>query len=115
MFSCPIEYKPERGYTRQEMIELIKPQRQLLCFFAQTAGYRRGVLGLDFGNYDRQKGSVPVYVMGEAEAQVLSKAEGRKFKKGYQSSGLGKAIMVTHSTTLRAGYLRVQVVGGGLR
>lgn len=80
------------------MIELIKPNRQLLCFFAQTAGYRRCVL--EFENYEPESKIVPVYVMGEAEAKVLSKAEGRKFKKAYQSSGLGKAIMVTRSATL---------------
>ena len=48
IFNCPIEYEAGREYTRQEMVELIKVQRQLLCFFAQSAGYRQGVLGLDF-------------------------------------------------------------------
>ena len=108
MFSCPIKYKAERKYTRQEMIELVKPHRQLLCFFAQTAGHRRGVLGLDFDRYDRQEESVPVYVMGEAEAKVLSKAEGRKFKKAYQSSGLGKAIMVTFTSPSGRGWFKLR-------
>jgi hypothetical protein len=108
MFSCPIEYEAGQKYIRQEMIELIKPHRQLLCFFAQTAGYRRGVLGLDFDRYDRQTGTVPVYVMDQEQAKIVVKAEGSKFKKAYRSSGLGKAIMVTFTSPNGRGWFKMR-------
>lgn len=108
MFSCPIEYEPGQEYMRQEMIELIKPQRQLLCFFAQTAGYRRGVLGMDFENYDRQSGTVPVYVMDQEQAKIVIKAEGSKFKRAYRRSGLGKALMVTFTSRSGRGWFKMR-------
>ena len=96
------------------MIEMIKAQRQLLCFFAQEAGYRRCVLGLEFERYDAVSKMVPVYVMGEREAKVVEGVEGKKFKQAYRGSKVGQAIMITHSATLRAGSSPVRVGGAGL-
>lgn len=62
VFHCHLDYDPKRRYTRREMIDLIKPHRELLCFFAQATGYRECVLGLDFDEFDASDGSVPVYV-----------------------------------------------------
>ena len=117
IFSCPLEYEPGREYTRQEMIDLIKVQRQLLCFFAQSAGYRQGVLGLDFDNYDALTGTVPVYVMDRTQARVVIKAEGKQFKKAYDSSGLGQAIMVTFTSPSGRGWfkLRWELAEGQIR
>jgi hypothetical protein len=117
IFNCPIEYEAGREYTRQEMVELIKEQRQLLCFFAQSAGYRQGVLGLDFDNYDAVSGTVPVYVMDREQARVVIKAEGKKFKKAYDSSGLGQAIMVTFTSPSGRGWfkLRGELAEGQIR
>ena len=117
IFSCGIEYEPDRAYTRREMIELIKEQRQLLCFFAQSAGYRQGVIGLDFENYDALTGTVPVYVMDRGQAKVVIKAEGKKFKKAYASSGLGQAIMVTFTSPRGRGWfkLRWELAEGQIR
>ena len=117
VFSCAIEYEPDRAYSRREMIDLIKEQRQLLCFFAQSAGYRQGVLGLDFDNYDALTGTVPVYVMDRAQAKVVIKAEGKKFKKAYDSSGLGQAIMVTFTSPSGRGWfkLRWELAEGQIR
>lgn len=98
MYQCPVEYEPEKRYTRREMIELIRAQRQLLCFFAQMSGCKRCVLGLEFEHYEPASGMVPLYVMGDEEAKVMGRVEGRKFKRAYQSSGVGKAIVVTPST-----------------
>lgn len=77
------------------MIELIKPHRELLFFFAQTSGHRRCVLGLDFEQYDPTDGSVPVCVIGEEQAKVLVAAEGHEFKQAYRSSRPGRSIIVT--------------------
>ena len=66
------------------------------------------MIGLDFDNYDRQEKVVPVYVMGEGEAKVLSKAEGKKFKRGYESSGLGEAIMVTFTSPSGRGWFKLK-------
>ena len=107
IFSCALEYEPDRAYTRQEMIDLIKEQRQLLCFFAQSAGYGPGVLGLDFDNYDALTGMVPVYVMDREQARVVIKAEGKKFKKAYDRSGLGQGVMVTFTSPSGRGWFKL--------
>ena len=108
IFSCAVEYEPGRAYTRQEMIELIKVQRRLLCFFAQSAGYRQGVVGLDFDNYDAVTGMVPVYVLDREQAKVVIKAEGQKFKKAYESSGLGQGVMVTFTSPSGRGWFKLR-------
>jgi len=108
MYQCPVEYEPGKRYTRREMIELIKGQRQLLCFFAQMSGYRRCVLGLEFEKYEPAGKMVPVYVMGEAEAQVVERVEGKKFKRAYRSSGVGQAIMVTFTSPSGRGWFKLR-------
>ncbi len=106
MFSCPIEYDPKREYTRREMVEIIKPHRSLLCFFAQTTG--EYVLGLDFEAYSAQDSSVPVYVLDKEQTRVMVKAEGNKFKKAYRNSGLGQAIMVTYMRAEGHGWVKLR-------
>ena len=108
IFSCAIEYEPDRAYSQREMIDLIKEQRPLLCFFAQSAGYRQGVLGLDFDNYDAVTGMVPVYVLDREQARVVIKAEGKKFKKAYESSGLGQGVMVTFTSPSGRGWFKLR-------
>lgn len=97
MYSCPIEYDPGGDYIQQELVALIKPHRNLLCFFAQMSG--EYVLGLDFTAYDSLEGAVPVYMINQEQVRVLLAAEGAKFKRAYRSSGLGKAILVTRSAS----------------
>jgi hypothetical protein len=92
-FYCPVEYNPKRQYTREEMIDVILPHQELLCFFAQSAGYERCVLGLDFD--DPTDGMVPVFVMERGEAKPLLKVHGRRFKQAYQVSGPGNTLVVT--------------------
>jgi len=108
MYECPVEYEPEKRYTRREMIELIKAQRQLLCFFAQQSGVRRCVLGVEFEGYEAESGMVPVYVIGEAEAKVVERVEGKKFKRAYRSSGVGQAIMVTFTSPSGRGWFKLR-------
>ena len=63
VYQCPIEYNPDREYTWEELIGLIEVHRELLCFFAQTTGYRRCVLGVGLDEYDAASGCVPVHVI----------------------------------------------------
>jgi len=81
VFDCAVEYDPRRRYTREEMIELITPHRELLCFFAQASGYSHCVLGLDFDRYDPHSHFVPVIVMDGQEARPLLHVHGRRFKQ----------------------------------
>ena len=105
MYDLPIEYDPERGYIRQEMVGLIKPHRDLLCFFAQMSG--EYVLGLDFYEYDEPAGTVPVYMIDREQVQVLLAGKGSKFKRAYRSSGLGKAILVTYTSERGRGWVKL--------
>jgi hypothetical protein len=97
-FYCPVEYDPERRYTRQEMIDVIMPHRELLCFFAQVSEYRHCVLGLDFDQYDPADGSVPVFVMEGREARELLQVHGRRFKRAYERSRPGRSLVVTFTS-----------------
>lgn len=94
-FECPFEYEPGRGYIRQEIIDLIKPHAELLCFFVECARVKHGVVGLDFDGYDPVTRMAPVYVMTEAEAKPLAQFEGPEFRRAYRQSGYGRSIIVT--------------------
>ena len=108
MYECSVEYEPGKRYSRREMIELIKAQRQLLCFFAQQSGDRRCVLGLEFERYDVVSKMVPVYVLGEMEAKVVEQVEGKKFKRAYRSSQVGQAIMITFTSPSGRGWFKLR-------
>jgi hypothetical protein len=94
-FECPFEYEPGRDYIRQEIIDLIKPHAELLCFFVECARVKRGVVGIDFDGYDPVRRMAPVYVMAEAEAKLLAGFEGAAFGRAYRQSGYGRSIIVT--------------------
>ena len=113
MYDLPIEYSSEREYKRQEMVELIKPHRDLLCFFAQMSG--EYVLGLDFISYDALEGSVPVYMINREQVKVLLAEEGGKFKRAYRSSGLGKGILVTYTSESGRGWVKLYWALGEIR
>jgi len=106
-FYCYPEYDPEREYTRREIIDLIDPHRELLCFFAQSSGYRRCVLGLDFERYDPTDGSVPVLVIERDEARVMLEVHGRRFKRAYERSRCGQSLVVTFTTPTSAGWFQM--------
>ena len=95
------------------MVALIKPHRDLLCFFAQMSG--EYVLGLDFYEYDERAGVVPVYMIDREQVQVLLVEEGSKFKRAYRSSGLGKAILVTYASERGRGWVKLSWALGEVR
>lgn len=95
VFECPFEYQPGRDYIRQEIIALIEPHAELLCFFVECAKVRRGVVGIDFDHYDRATQMAPVYVMTEAEAKPMVSFEGAEFRRAYRRSGYGRSVVVT--------------------
>lgn len=95
VFECPIDYQPGYNYIRQEMIDLITPHRELLCFFAHVAGEQRCVLGVDFDRYDAASQRVPVYVLNQEMVKLLIAAEGREFKRAYRDSRCGREVIVT--------------------
>jgi hypothetical protein len=113
MYDLAIEYGPGRAYIQQEMVELIKPHRDLLCFFAQMSGDY--VLGLDFISYDALEGSVPVYMINREQVKVLLAEEGSKFRRAYRSSGLGKAILVTFTSAAGRGWVKLSWAMGEVR
>lgn len=106
-FYCYPEYDPGREYTRREMIDLIKPHRELLCFFAQASEYQRCVLGLNFDEYDPSDGSVPVLVMERDEARVMLEVHGRRFKRAYERSRCGKSLVVTFTAPSSTGWFQM--------
>ena len=108
IYRCKVDYDPRRRYTRQEMIGLIEPHRELLCFFAQASGYRRCVLGLDFDNYDSDDGLVPVVVMSGEQAKVLIRVHGRKFRRAYRDSRPGRGLVVTFTWPDGSGWFRTK-------
>jgi hypothetical protein len=95
VFQCPMEYQPGRDYIRQEIIDLIEPHGELLCFFAECAKVRRCVLGIDFDHYDSVTQMLPVYVFNEAEVETLGRLEGEEFRRAYRQSGPGRSVIVT--------------------
>jgi hypothetical protein len=95
IFECSIDYQPGYDYIRQEIIDLITPHREVLCFFAQAAGEPRCVLGVDFDRYDAESRRVPVYVLNQEMIRLLMAAEGREFKRAYRDSRCGRDILVT--------------------
>lgn len=106
-FQCPLDYNPHQRYTRRELIELIQPHGAVLCFLAQAAGYRQGVLGLDFDRYDPTTGMVPVHVMDRATAQVLAVVEGPRFRRALATSRTGQGVVVTFSSPSATGWFRL--------
>ena len=115
VFDCAIEYDPRRRYTREEMIELITPHRELLCFFAQASGYGHCVLGLDFDRYDPHSHFVPVIVMDGQEARPLLHVHGRRFQQAYQSSRPGESLVVTFTSPSATGWFQMDWVLGEVR
>lgn len=107
VFDCEMEYDPQRRYTQEEMVALIRPHSQLLCFFAQASGYAHCVLGLDFDRYDPHSRSVPVIVMEGQEARPLLSVHGRRFKRAYQASRPGRSLVVTFSSPGAAGWFQM--------
>jgi hypothetical protein len=104
-FYCPVTYNPKRRYTHEEMVDVIMPHQELLCFFAQVAGYERCVLGLDFD--DPIDGMVPVFVMESREAKPLLRVHGRRFKQAYQLSGPGNTLVVTFTSPRVSGWFKM--------
>jgi hypothetical protein len=104
-FYCPVAYNPKRRYTHAEMVDVIMPHQELLCFFAQSAGYERCVMGLDFD--DPTDGMVPVFVMESREAKPLLKVHGRRFKQAYQTSGPGNTLVVTFTSPRVSGWFKM--------
>jgi hypothetical protein len=90
------------------MIELIKPHRELLCFFAQATGYRECVLGLDFDAYDPRASSLPVYVMNKQMARVVARVEGRAFKRALNSIRAGRNVIVTFTSPTLSGWFKMR-------
>ena len=108
VFYCPVEYDPRKRYTRQEMMAAIESHRELLCFFAQVAGYAHCVLGLDFDGYDPRDTTVPVMVMSGEEARPLLKVHGRRFQRAFQASGPGKGLLVTFTSPAVTGWFEME-------
>lgn len=86
---------------------MILPHQELLCFFAQSAGYERCVLGLDFDQYDPIDGSLSVFVMEGSEAKVLLQVHGRRFKQAYRVSGPGNTLVVTFTSPSVSGWFKM--------
>jgi hypothetical protein len=108
MFQLPIEYTPAQEYTRQEMINLIKPHAHLLCFFAKMGGERRCTLGLDFDNYDPTRQMIPVHLIPPgAVKELLIPLHGKRFKRAYQSSRIGRSIIITFQSRQAAGWFKM--------
>jgi hypothetical protein len=107
-FECPLDYRLGYNYTRQEIIDVITPHRELLCFFARVAGKPRCVLGMDFDRYDAARQRVPVYVLTSAMVNLLSAAEGREFKRAYRDSRCGRDVLVTFTGPWGRGWFVLQ-------
>lgn len=108
IFQCKVDYDPRRRYTRREMIDLIEPHQELLCFFAQSSGYRRCVLGLDFDKYDRRTRFVPVMVMSGEQAKILTRVHGRRFRRAYRDSRPGRSVVVTFTGPDGSGWFEME-------
>jgi hypothetical protein len=113
-FLCELDYKPNRRYTRQELIDLILSQRALLCAFAQASGYPQVVLGLDFDRYNASSRCVPVLVMDRSQAQVLAQVESRKFAQALAAARVGESVLVTFSSARLTGWFRMDWAAGEL-
>ncbi len=109
MHQLPIEYDPQADYTSQEMRELIKPHAHLLCFFATMGQSQRSVLGLDFDNYDPARQMIPVLVIPpEAVKNLLIPVHGKRFKRAYRSSRVGRSIIITFQSRQAAGWFKMR-------
>lgn len=97
-------YEPKGIANHTEMVALIKQQQHVLSMFAQASGQRRCALGLDFADYDPHDGSVPVYLLGKQEMIALAAVEGKKIRKAFRSSRVGKNLVVTYSTPVGRGW-----------
>jgi hypothetical protein len=95
VFQCPLAYQPGHDYIRQEIVDLIEPHAELLCFFVECARVKRCVVGIDFDGYDPVTQMAPVYVMTEAEAKPMMRFEGAEFRRAYRQSGYGRSVVVT--------------------
>ena len=89
------------------MIEIVEPQQELLCFFAQASGYQQCILGLDLEEYDAVDMTAPVLVMSGEEGKILLKVHGRRFKQAYRVSGPGNTLVVTYSDGRNSGWFKI--------
>ena len=72
--------------------------------FAQGSGIRQCALGIDFEEYNRRDHSVPMYLLGREEIEMLATVEGSKLIKAYRRSRVGKNIVVTYNTPRERGW-----------
>lgn len=86
---------------------MIKPQQELLCFFAQASGYQQCILGLDLEGYNPADMTVPVLVMSGEEAKPLLKVHGRRFKRAYRISGPLNTLVVTFNDGRNSGWFKI--------
>jgi hypothetical protein len=86
---------------------MMEPHQELLCFFAQQAGYQQSILGLDLEEYDAVDMTIPVLVMSGEEAKPLLKVHGRRFKQAYRTSGPGNPLLVTYSNGRDSGWFKI--------
>jgi hypothetical protein len=63
---------------------------------------------LDFEDYDPNDGSVPVYLLGKEEVDALSLVEGKKLRKAFRASRVGKNLVVTFNTPVSRGWFRMR-------
>lgn len=110
---CPIEYSPEEKYSQAGMVEKVKAQRELLCFFALSLGEK--VLGLEFDSYNRERQSVPVMGLPSWIVKELMRVEGKGFKQAVAASGVGRSIVVTWTGPFGSGWVALKWAVGEVR
>jgi hypothetical protein len=109
MFQLPIEYNPAQVYTRQELVNVIKSQAQVLCFFATMGRGVRCVLGLDFDNYNPAQQMIPVHIIPtKVVKEMFIPTHGKRFKHAYQSSRLKRSIIITYQSPYGAGWFKLK-------
>ena len=101
------QYDPQVAYSHRQMVTLLKTRQYPLSLLALASGQKRCALGLDFFEYDVADGSVPVFLLGEADIAALATVEGSKINKAYRASLVGKFFLVTYTTPTRRGWFRL--------
>lgn len=98
MFCCFFDnYSPSKMYSHRQIQKVIKSRRNVLCFYAKESAQQRCALGLHFDNYDPRDGCVPLHILLDEQVMALSLVEGKKLRKAYKKSQIGKEVIVIYA------------------
>ncbi|BBO85781.1 hypothetical protein DSCO28_63470 [Desulfosarcina ovata subsp. sediminis] len=97
-----------KEYTHSQIQKIIESRRNVLCFYAIETGFKRCALALNFDEYNQKDGAVPLHILLDKEVWALSLTQGKELQDQYNSSLIGKNIIVIYTAQGCSGWFSLK-------